>query len=144
MAATSEATRILDEVGALIRLLTRASGALEESPPLTATQRLAVYELGVDGPLRLVDLAGRLGITAPTASRAVDALVEHGLAERLPDADDRRALRIDLTPAGRVRFHERHARVTAAFEPAVESLEPSERRHLAELLARVTAELRRG
>lgn len=135
-------TRILDELGALIRQLTRITGGPEDLPSLTATQRLALFELGTDGPLRLVDLASRLGITAPTASRAVDALVELELVERLPDPEDRRALRIDLTVKGRRRYRERHARVTAAFAPAVTSLGEEEQEQLVSLLARLTAELR--
>ena len=47
------------------------------------------------GPLRLNDLADRMGTTAPTASRAVDALVELGLVERARRPGDRRAVQID-------------------------------------------------
>ena len=52
---------------------------------MTATQRLALFELVDQGPLRLNDLAVRMGTSAPTASRAVDALDELGLVDRKPD-----------------------------------------------------------
>ena len=91
--------------------------------------------------MRLNDLARRMGISAPTASRAIDALVELGLVDRLPDPDDRRALRLGLTQAGHARASEREARVAAAFAPALAALSAAERDQLVALLARLSAEL---
>src|SRR6266404_2034546 len=75
--------QILEGLSAVTRQLARASGGPDEGPPMTSTQRLALFETAVGGPLRLSELAERMGITAPTASRAVDGLVELGLVERL-------------------------------------------------------------
>jgi DNA-binding MarR family transcriptional regulator len=138
---TKDAHRILDELGALVRQLARLTGGPDDMLLLTGTQRLALYELGSGGPLRLVDLAELLGVTAPTASRAVDALESHGLVERQQDPDDRRAQRIALTPNGQERFAERNGRVAAVFEPAAQSLSREERAQLASLLARLRGEL---
>jgi DNA-binding MarR family transcriptional regulator len=104
---------------------------------MTSTQRLALFETAIGGPLRLSELAARMGITAPTASRAVDGLVELGLLERLPDPADRRAVRIDLTASGRKDVEGRKARVTAALEPAAATLSEQDRARLAALLARL-------
>jgi DNA-binding MarR family transcriptional regulator len=129
--------RILDELSAVTRLLARASGGPDEGPPMTSTQRLALFETAIGGPVRLSELADRMGITAPTASRAVDTLVEIGLLERLPDPADRRAVRIDVTRPGRKLIEERKARVVAALEPAVAALSAQDRARLAALLARL-------
>jgi DNA-binding MarR family transcriptional regulator len=129
--------RILEALSAVTRQLARASGGPEDGPPMTSTQRLALFETAIEGPLRLSELAGRMGITAPTASRAVDGLVEIGLLERLPDPEDRRAVRIDLTDRGRHDVEERKARVTAALEPAAAALSERDRARLAALLARL-------
>ena len=139
--AERESEGILDELGALIRQLARITGAHDDDLSLTGTQRLALYELGTNGPLRLVQLAELLGVTAPTASRAVDVLVAKGLLERRPDPEDRRAQRIDLTDDGRSRFDERQTLARDAFEPAVRGLSRAERAQLRELLARVRAGL---
>jgi DNA-binding MarR family transcriptional regulator len=133
--------QILDELSRLIRQLSRLSGGPDEGPPLTATQRLALFELVDQGPLRLNDLAARMGTSAPTASRAVDALDELGLVDRQPDPEDRRALQLDLTPEGRRSVEERKARVLEAFRPAVSALPAQERERLAVLLARLSDEL---
>ena len=106
---------------------------------MTSTQRLALFETATGGPLRLSELAERMGTTAPTASRAVDGLVELGLLERLPDPDDRRAVSIDVTGPGRARIEERMARAADALEPAVAALSAQDRARLAALLARLAA-----
>jgi len=139
--AERDSERILDELGALIRQLARITGANDDSLSLTGTQRLALYEIGTNGPMRLVRLAELLGVTAPTASRAVDVLEGQGLVERHPDPEDRRAQRIDLTDDGRTRFDERQALARDAFAPAVRGLSPEERAQLRKLLARVRAGL---
>jgi DNA-binding MarR family transcriptional regulator len=133
--------QVLDELSRLIRQLSRLSGGPDDGPPLTATQRLALFELVDQGPLRLNDLAARMGASAPTASRAVDALDDLGLVDRKPDPDDRRALQLDLTPEGRRSVEERKARVLEAFRPAVATLPGAERERLAVLLARLADEL---
>jgi DNA-binding MarR family transcriptional regulator len=138
---TDPGQRILEELGRLIRQLSRISGGPDEGPAMTATQRLALFELVDSGPLRLNDLAQRMGTSAPTASRAVDALVEFGLVERHTDPTDRRAITIELTDDGRRSVEERKARVYAAFRPAAAALSPADREQLAQLLARLAARL---
>ncbi len=132
---------VLRELSLLIRDLSRISGTAEDDTPLTGTQRLALYELYTGGPMRLNDLAARLGVSAPTASRAIDALVELGLVDRLRDPDDRRALRLGLTKPGHTRASEREARVAAAFAPALDALSASEQAKLLGLLTRLSGRL---
>lgn len=137
-----ETRQILDGLSELTRRLARASGGTDEGPPMTSTQRLVLFETALGGPFRLSVLAERMGITAPTASRAVDGLVDLGLIERLPDPDDRRAVRIDLTRPGRKRVEERKALAAAALEPGVAALSVRDRAQLAALLTRLADALR--
>jgi DNA-binding MarR family transcriptional regulator len=138
-----ETLEILMDLSRLIRSLSRVTGAAEEGPAMTATQRLAFFELG-EGPLRLNDLADRMGVSPPTASRSVDALYELGLVERVPDPQDRRALRIELTSPGRELLADRKAKAQTAFAPAVASLSASERKTLSQLLRRMADAVRAG
>jgi DNA-binding MarR family transcriptional regulator len=140
-AAPTETAEILEALSLLTRELTRASGGPDDGPAMTSTQRLALFEVAVRGAMRLSELAYRMGITAPTASRAVDGLVELGLLERRPDPDDRRAVRLDLTRPGRQRVEERTGRAAAALEPLVASLPARDRAQLASLLARLAEPL---
>jgi DNA-binding MarR family transcriptional regulator len=133
--------RVLDELGRVVRGLARISGGPEEGPAMTATQRLALFELLEGSPLRLSDLATRMGTSAPTASRAVDVLVEAGLAVRVTDPTDRRAVHIELTPDGRGLVERRKALVAEAFQPAAAAMPIADRKKLAALLARLADEL---
>jgi len=143
VARTDDATlRVLEELGRVIRKLSRISGGPEEDgPAMTATQRLALFELVEEGPMRLNDLAALMGTSAPTASRAVDALAEAGFVERLTDPSDRRAIRIELTAEGRARADRRRAQVAEAFGPAAAGMPVADRKRLAALLARLADEL---
>jgi DNA-binding MarR family transcriptional regulator len=136
--------RVLDELGRVIRHLTRISGGPDDGPAMTATQRLALFELSQEGPMRLNDLAGRMGTSAPTASRAVDCLADAGLVQRLTDPIDRRALHLELTEEGRAHVDRRRTRVADAFRPAAAGLPETDRRRLADLLAQLADELARA
>ena len=67
---------------------------------LTLTQVKALVALAQD-ELTVKELAERLGLSLPGASRAVDALVCRGLLDRREDPDDRRQKRLTCTDAGR-------------------------------------------
>ncbi len=61
-----------------------------------------LYRLHLHGDsLRVTALADLLGVDAPTVTRKVQQLERDGLVGRQADPDDRRATRIQLTPAGR-------------------------------------------
>ncbi len=141
MSAAPDTAAILDQLGRLLRELTRMTGGADDGPAMTATQRISLIEIADGGPLRLNDLAARMGTSAPTASRAVDVLDELGLVARRPDPGDRRAVQIELTPAGLALVGERKARASVAFEPAVAALSAADREVLLDLLARMTAAL---
>ena len=136
-----ETTQILLDLSRLLRNLTRLVGGADDGPPMTATQRIALIELGDGGALRLTDLAAQMGVSAPTASRSVDALLEHGLVERVVDPRDRRAVNIELTDQGRKLLEERKAKANAAFEPAVAALSAADRKKLSQLLHQMTEAL---
>ena len=142
MAGTPDVELVLRELGHLIRQLTRLVGGADDGPPMTASQRIALVELGDDGPLRLNDLARRMGTSAPTASRSVDALEALGLVTRAPESSDRRALSIDVSPRGRDLLDERLRRAATAFAPAAATLSAADRRELVALLRRMTDALR--
>ena len=82
-------------------------------------------------------LADRLGIDKATTSQAVERLVRRGLVDRRPDAANRRANVLLLTPEGRA-LRERlgpHAR--AATQRIMAPLAQEEREKMIELMTRV-------
>jgi DNA-binding MarR family transcriptional regulator len=97
----ARAQALLDEIAELYAILLRISRRVKHDEAMTATQRLALVEVAVVGPMRLCDLAARMDTTDATASRAVDLLEEHRLVVRRSDPDDGRAIQIAVTAKGR-------------------------------------------
>jgi DNA-binding MarR family transcriptional regulator len=101
--ATSEETARRVTAGLVKIGLVLKSRAWKGTGPerLTPTQAqiLALLQAHPEG-LRLSALAEKLGVTAPTASDAVTALVGKGFVLRGAGADHHRALALRLTPEG--------------------------------------------
>jgi DNA-binding MarR family transcriptional regulator len=89
---------------------------------------LAGHEEEQDAPVKLV--AEQLGVSVPSASRAVDELVRRGLASRDEDPDDRRVRRVSLTAAGRELSEQVMAARVAGLERFVATLSAAERHKL--------------
>ncbi|HEX6912081.1 MAG TPA: MarR family transcriptional regulator [Longimicrobium sp.] len=68
---------------------------------VSVTQCYALEAVVQEGPLTLNQLAARLYLDKSTASRVVDALEKKGYVRRQPNAEDRRALDLVATAAGR-------------------------------------------
>jgi DNA-binding MarR family transcriptional regulator len=81
----------------LLRRISRDDGADGVTPARLSALSVLVY----GGACTVGDLARRQGVSLPTISRMVDALVREGLVTRTSDAADRRALRLDVTRRGR-------------------------------------------
>ena len=96
-------------------------------------------ELPPASPLSLKDVAERLGISLPAASRAVDPLVRRGLAERREDTEDRRIKRVRITPKGDALGQRLMAARVAALEELLSGFSLTERRKLGDALDEILA-----
>lgn len=106
---------------------------IEESG-LSLTQCKALLELGGLGeeaePRQVSDLAEAFGVSVPSMSRAVDALVKKKLVTRLEDPDDRRVRRIAITTKGKKLVETLLVVRQAGMEAFVETLSAAQRRKL--------------
>lgn len=68
---------------------------------ITLPQYRTLVVLRTRGPQRAADVATHLGVTPPTASRMIERLVRKHLVRRVRTTEDRRAIRVYLTEAGR-------------------------------------------
>ena len=115
--ALAAAEALLDEIGELLAIMLRISRRIEDADePMTATQRLALIEVAIVGPLRLSNLAARMDTTPATASRAIDVLQRYELVVRRPDPDDGRATLIAATAKGKRWTDERRSLVLSILE----------------------------
>jgi DNA-binding MarR family transcriptional regulator len=103
-ATAAAGTELAEQLLALWRAVLSPRGvgsyAIFEELDLTLTQVKTLTALSA-GELTVKQLAERLGLSLPGASRAVDALVERGLLGRREDPIDRRMKRLRCTDAGR-------------------------------------------
>jgi DNA-binding MarR family transcriptional regulator len=107
---------------------------------LTPTRISVLATVVRDGPLRASDLAHIEGLNPTMLSRLIAELSDGGLLRRLPDPDDRRAVLIDVTAAGR-RLQERIRRErTDVLSVALARLS-DEQRHTLEQALPVLEEL---
>jgi DNA-binding MarR family transcriptional regulator len=130
---------LLDEIAELWAVVLRISQELDNTHPLTSTQRLALIEVSVVGPMRLNSLASRMDTTAATASRAVDVLEEFEFVERRKDSDDGRAISIIATTKGHRWTARRRARLYKVLEQLDDSVVTES---LLDHLSRLSAALR--
>ena len=110
----------------------KGAGAAGVTP--TQGQALGLLREAPDG-MRLAELAGMLGISAPTASEAVTSLVQKGLAVKAP-GPDRRSIALLLTAAGED-LADRTRDWPDFLAQAVDTLEPREQADLLRCLVKV-------
>ncbi|MGA8303103.1 MAG: MarR family transcriptional regulator [Thermoplasmata archaeon] len=72
------------------------------------------------------EMAESIGLTPAGVTDIIDRLEDRGLVRRTRDPKDRRAIRIELTNAGRRRHRETRRRVLQMWGATVERLAPSE------------------
>lgn len=106
---------------------------IEESG-LSTTQCKALLELGGLGeatePRQVGDLAEAFGVSVPSMSRAVDALVKKRLVTRVEDAEDRRVRRVAITAKGKKLVDTILVVRQAGMEAFASSLNAAQRRKL--------------
>lgn len=129
--ATSDLDRIVGVFDTLMHRLMATHAPELSTVEMTMSQTKAMYLVLATGPMRMSELAHRLGVTNSTATGQVDRLVELGLLERHEDSADRRQVVVSATAHGSEtlerfrelnsrRMREMLVRVDAADLPAIE------------------------
>lgn len=120
----------------LTKRLRRAQLARLAPLGLTPAQERALRVITrSDEPLRMTELADRLGVVPRSVTTVIDALEQAGLVRRAVDPANRRAIRLHLTDAGlAVREEMRQARRQAS-EDLLAPLSADQRHSLIELLS---------
>ena len=101
------------------------------------SQHLVVKIIAKNGPQMPGDLARYLDHNAGAMTRLLDQLEDKGYVRRKPHAQDRRALTIELTPAGNELWRKMSQFIEHAQELALRDLKSTDRAKLFDLLKRV-------
>jgi DNA-binding MarR family transcriptional regulator len=86
-------------------------------------------------PITLGDLAAAERVTPPMATKLANGLGDRGLVERIPGTDDRRVVRLALTPAGREVLDRARQRRNAWLAEQFSNLDADELAAIAEAVA---------
>src|SRR6478609_9193863 len=84
-----------------------------------------------------LDLARSLGIEGPTLTRHLDNLEEAGLVVRQRSEEDRRAVRVGLTPAGEAAYASLLGEVAGFNRRLLDGISEGEQAQLRDLLGRL-------
>lgn len=118
-----------------------ADTALDDLPGGSRAFRLLASVARDDLPSQLA-VAHSAGLDRTVVTYLLDDLAAAGLVERRPDPSDRRARRVVLTGAGRLRLEEIEDRLRSVEDEVLASLDARERAQLRALVRRVAGELR--
>jgi DNA-binding MarR family transcriptional regulator len=117
---------------AFVAVATRSLGAAADETTLAQYRALVV--LASRGPQRVGDLAGVLGVAPSTAGRMSDRLLHKGLIRRHRARQDRRAVQVSITPAGREVVAEATARRRELIAEILSRVPPAEQAAVARAL----------
>ena len=106
----------------LLRRIRRGDEAARLSAPRLSALSVVIYR----GPISLTELAKAEGVTAPTMTRLVQALVKSGLVEKTVNETDNRVLQLRPTESGRRTLDIARAQRLAAMRELLDRLTPEE------------------
>jgi DNA-binding MarR family transcriptional regulator len=139
VARISHAWRELRRGAAMTVLRERMQGELG----LDQGQVDFLEHLVLGGTARMRDVADGLRVDASTATRAVQRLVDRGLAERGTDDHDARCVQVSATAAGRELYDDIVRSRREGMFVLLADLSDAERRQLAESMEQLVAALDR-
>lgn len=105
---------------------------------VSVTQCYAVETLVKQGALRLQVLAEEMFLDKSTASRVIDALERKGYVSRVEDDEDRRAVKIQATQAGKELYEKIRSDLVAEERAMIENLSVEARQGAVSLLRQIT------
>lgn len=115
--------------------------AVVKDSAITLPQMHTLEILGQHSPIRMKELAAKMGITTGTLTVNVDRLEKLGLVERIPHETDRRSILVDLSSAGRDLHHEHHTHHLHLTRELQAALTPEETEQLRFILKKLTQAL---
>jgi DNA-binding MarR family transcriptional regulator len=123
------------------RAVNRAGNRALKPHGLSAEQAHILLVLWLEGPMRMTDLQRIVMLSSGTLTGAIDRMEKAGLVRRAPDAEDRRAWRVEPLSAEGPTRRTVEATLETIEEDCFAALSASERRELLRLLDKVTASL---
>ncbi|MFA7348245.1 MAG: MarR family transcriptional regulator [Desulfurivibrionaceae bacterium] len=94
-----------------------------------------------DAPLRMKELAKKMGVTTGTLTVMIDRLEQQGVLKRTPHETDRRSYLIALTEKGQNLFTEHHQYHLRLTEEITATLSPEEQALFSAVLGKIIGQM---
>jgi DNA-binding MarR family transcriptional regulator len=106
---------------------------------ITWAQKKILFLIESQGPQKMSDIARQINVTMSGATAVVDKMVRASLVTRESDPEDRRVIRIALSPAGRSMMAECASTQARCLEQVLGKLDDAKRTELLESFERIHA-----
>ena len=133
-----DARELHEAVSALVRLYQFRDRDRICCHDVSVTQCHALEVLVEQGAQRSQALSAALRLDKSTTTRVVDALVRKGYVERTPELDDRRAVSLRATAAGKRLYHRINDELVADQEALLADVDSDVRQATIDVLRRLT------
>jgi DNA-binding MarR family transcriptional regulator len=107
------------------------------SYPVTKTQFILLLLISREGSPKLARLAEEMNVQPSAITVLIDRLEKLNYVKRITDPDDRRSVRVELTPLGREIIHDFRQRRHGILKSYLNRLSEEEIRTLTELLEKI-------
>lgn len=134
------AQRVLDHLRRIVQSL-RTPQRSARGPRLSGAQLLVLQQLREHGPATMGQLADRTLTHQSSVSVVVSRLATRGLVRRQVSPEDRRSVRVSLTPKGERLTHRSLPLPHAQLREAILALPPRDQLKLASLLGQVVDQM---
>jgi len=135
----NEAASVMNSLRRLVHGLRVFDRAAERSAGLSGAQLFVLSRLNAGGAASMNEMADRTCTHQSSVSVVVTRLVDHGFARRVTSDQDRRQVRLTITPAGRRILKEAPEAAQDKLIAAVGRLAQPDRLNLARMLEQLVA-----
>ena len=119
----------------LFTAMRRNRGRLASSAAGLSLSQLSLLDaVATDGPMLVGEVAGKAGVSGPSATRMLKQLEREGVVTRERSADDERKVLVDLTEHGRELVHRQRRALRALQREHYASLSPEQREVFVDVL----------
>lgn len=138
-ASITETEQLSHQIVELYERLSSWEQDVVKSSGLSTAQMHTIEIIGHEGdvPLRMKDLAKKMGVTTGTLTVMIDRLEKQGLLQRKPHETDRRSWLIALTEKGEELFAEHHQYHLRLTEEITATLSTEEKMQFAVVLKKL-------
>ncbi len=127
---------VIDDLLKALQRVIRATKRTVHDDSVDRAAIIILSSLKENSAVRLSDLAGDLLLDISTVSRQAKALEDRGLVTRTEDVDDRRALRLQVSPAGLAVLDQAWTRRNRWLADSLHDWTPEDRAELVAMLTR--------